>query len=277
MNKLWVVGIVAILLAAAGGLAAVLTACQPAAPATPVLDVVVAAHIEVTGPPPEPVEVEPTVQASSQPAEVRGELSGVVQDADGPLEGAVVRIVLTELETVSAADGSFSLGEVTLTQPVSVTAWLPDYQVGGATAWLDLEPVTITSSSTIAPTTSTMTGSRSTASRARRVARPATSPTRSGRPTPTPSRPPTRALSVSTGHRRPRQQGKSRYDASGRLMPPDSGEPYYGPGVKLDYPDRAQQLRRLPHAAGLQAGAKQYLRLVGLPHRADGPDLGRGP
>ena len=131
MKKLWSVGLILTLLAAAGGFAAVLTACQPSAAATPVLDVVVPAQVEVTGPPPEPLEVEPTatVQTASQPAEVRGELAGLVQDASGPVEGAVVRIVLTEIETVSAADGSWSLGEVTLTEPVSVTAWLPEYQV----------------------------------------------------------------------------------------------------------------------------------------------------
>jgi len=61
-------------------------------------------------------------------------ISGVVVDADGPVAGATVRVRATDNATVTAADGSFALGGIAATTPVSVTAWAPGYFVGWTSA-----------------------------------------------------------------------------------------------------------------------------------------------
>lgn len=72
-----------------------------------------------------------------------GVIAGVVQDAEGPVGGATVRVRLTEYETATADDGSFTLTDLKMTEPISVTAWAAGYYVGGATAIAGLVPVTI--------------------------------------------------------------------------------------------------------------------------------------
>ncbi len=70
----------------------------------------------------------PTVRSSR--------LTGVVRDAAGPLAGVTVRIQATENVTTTAADGSFTLGNLTGTQPLTVTASLPGYYIG----WKTVKP-----------------------------------------------------------------------------------------------------------------------------------------
>jgi hypothetical protein len=86
---------------------------------------------EPTNPPPEPV----------LPA---GVVAGVVEDAEGPVDGATVRVRLTENKTTTGADGSFTLSGVAGTDPVSVTAWADGYYVGWTNGVAGLVPVTIT-------------------------------------------------------------------------------------------------------------------------------------
>ena len=79
------------------------------------------------------------------PAPTSPALAGIVIDTEGkPVEGALVRVYLTVYTTTTAADGSFTLTNLAITQPVSVTAWAAGYYVGFTTALPSLEPVTIT-------------------------------------------------------------------------------------------------------------------------------------
>ena len=73
-----------------------------------------------------------------------GVVSGVVHDAEGPVAGATVRVQLTEYETTTADDGSFTLSDLKMTEPVSVTAWAEGYYVGYADGTPGLVPITIT-------------------------------------------------------------------------------------------------------------------------------------
>ena len=60
-------------------------------------------------------------------ADPSGTVSGVVVDADGPVEGATVRIQATTNATTSAADGAFTLGGLTEGITVTVSAWKHTY------------------------------------------------------------------------------------------------------------------------------------------------------
>ena len=68
---------------------------------------------------------------------------GVVQDENGPVGAAIVRLQGTNIETITAEDGTFSFPDLTLTAPISVTAWYEGYYVRAATARPDFEPVIV--------------------------------------------------------------------------------------------------------------------------------------
>jgi hypothetical protein len=93
---------------------------------------------------PEPTTAPPSAKPGLEPVLPPGVITGVVYDAEGPVAGATVRVQLTEYETTSAKDGSFTLSDLTMTEPVSVTAWAAGYYVGGTTAIAGLVPVIIT-------------------------------------------------------------------------------------------------------------------------------------
>jgi len=65
-----------------------------------------------------------------------GTISGVVQDDDGPVAGAVVRVRATDLSTTADADGCFVLGELAPGQAVDLTAWAPGYFISGGQLYL---------------------------------------------------------------------------------------------------------------------------------------------
>ncbi len=169
-----------------------------------------------------------------------GVLSGVVYDSEGPVTGATVRVQLTENKTTSGTNGSFIMENLTITEPISVTAWAPGYYVGGTTALPSLEPITIT----LKPHYTTdnldyewftfegVEGSESCAPchtayeewKADAHSQSAVNP---------------RFLTMYEGTDVNGNKSSSSYGASGRIQPPDPDQPYYGPGYKLDYPDRA--------------------------------------
>jgi len=93
---------------------------------------------------PEPATSTPKPAASPQPVLPPGVISGVVQNTEGPVAGAVVRVQLTEYEATTAADGSFALSNLAMTEPVSVTAWAPGHFIGWANGTPGLVPITIT-------------------------------------------------------------------------------------------------------------------------------------
>jgi hypothetical protein len=205
-----------------------------------------------TPPPPEPMVAAPTatlVQGTEAlptatpptptPALPPGVISGVVRDAEGSVAGATVRVRLTEYETTAAADGTFVLSDLTMTEPVSVTAWAAGYYVGWANGTPGLVPITIT----LKPYYTTdnldyewftfegVIGSKSCAPchpsyeewAADAHGQAAVNP---------------RFLTMYEGTDVHGNKIPSNYDASGRIRPPDPGEPTYGPGYKLDFPNR---------------------------------------
>ena len=73
-----------------------------------------------------------------------GAVSGVVVDAEGTVAGAVVRQQTTTNSTISAADGSFTLGGLTEGISVTITAWDESYYPGGIEVVPSQAGVTIT-------------------------------------------------------------------------------------------------------------------------------------
>jgi len=91
-----------------------------------------------------PPAARPTSLADAASGPVLSSVEGVVYDANGPVVGATVRVRATDNKTTTAADGSFTLGGLTASVPVSVTAWAEGYFVGWTSAVPGTEAVTIT-------------------------------------------------------------------------------------------------------------------------------------
>jgi hypothetical protein len=169
-----------------------------------------------------------------------GVIAGRVRDAEGNVAGAVVRVQLTEHESTTAADGSFTLSGLTMTKPVSVTAWAEGYYVGVADGTPGLVPITIT----LKPHYTTdnldhgwfeFQGIEGSAS----CAPCHTAYTEWERDAHSKSAVNPRFLTMYEGTDVHGNKSPSSYDASGRIQPPDLSQPYYGPGYRLDYRDRA--------------------------------------
>ncbi|MGC9521937.1 MAG: carboxypeptidase regulatory-like domain-containing protein [Anaerolineae bacterium] len=181
-------------------------------------------------PPPSP-EVTPSLP--------EGVIAGMVRDAEGPIGGARVRVKLTDYVTTSEEDGTFRLADLPMTTPISVTAWYTGYYIGYTTGTPGLVPITIT----MKPHYTTdnldhewfeyngIEGSASCAPchpsyeewAADAHGQAAINP---------------RFLSMYEGTDvHGNKSPITRFDGNGYVQPgPD--EPYYGPGVKTDYPDR---------------------------------------
>ena len=168
-----------------------------------------------------------------------GVIRGIVQDADGPVADATVRVQLTDYETTSAEDGAFVLKDLPMTDPVIVTAWAEDYYIGHGEGMPGLVPITIT----MKPHYQTdnldyewfeFDGIQASAScapchpsyeewQADAHGQSATNP---------------RFISMYEGTDvHGNQSPMTRFDGDGKIIPPDP-ETYYGPGVKTDYPER---------------------------------------
>lgn len=176
------------------------------------------------------------------PAPTSPALAGIVIDTEGkPVEGALVRVYLTVYTTTTAADGSFTLTNLAITQPVSVTAWAAGYYVGFTTALPSLEPVTITMKphyttdnvdypwfSFGGETGSASCGLCHTANpewEADAHSQAAVNP---------------RFLTLYEGSDVHGNLGQlTQRDVSGKVVPPAADQADYGPGFRLDYPNRA--------------------------------------
>jgi hypothetical protein len=169
-----------------------------------------------------------------------GVISGVVRDAEGPVADAVVRVRLTEHSTVTAPDGAFTLTALTMTQPVSVTAWAEGYYVG----WTNGTPGSVPITVTLKPHYTTdnlehdwfefegVGGSASCA-----PCHPSYDEWQRDAHSQAAVNP--RFLTMYEGTDVQGNKSPSNYDAAGRIQPPDLSQPYYGPGYRLDYRDRA--------------------------------------
>ena len=199
---------------------------------------------------PSPIPVEPTAKPAQPTAEATqpppesvlpsGVVAGVVHNAEGPITGATVRVALTALHTASAPDGSFLLEGVSATEPLSITAWAPGYLVGYANGTPGTVPITITliphyTGDNLDYGWFEFDGLQGSASCepchtaydewvADAHGQAATNP---------------RFLTMYEGTDVHGNKSPSSYDASGRPMAPDLTQPYYGPGYRLDYRDRA--------------------------------------
>ena len=60
-------------------------------------------------------------------ASVPSTISGVVQDQNGPVAGATVRVQTTELFSITDQNGEFTISELQSDDPVRLTAWAPGY------------------------------------------------------------------------------------------------------------------------------------------------------
>ena len=118
------------------------TATQLAATPIPTQSSATAASSPLTDTPEPTTAAQSPVPIATLPV---GVISGVVQNVDGiVLSDAVVRVQLTEFETTTAEDGTFVLRDLAMTEPVSVTAWTEGYYVGGVNGTPGWEPITIT-------------------------------------------------------------------------------------------------------------------------------------
>jgi hypothetical protein len=147
----------------------------------------------------------------------------------------------TENYTTTAADGSFILPKISATDQVTVTAWAPGYYIGMITTTLTTVPVTITVKrhyTTDNPdydwfSRDGVMGAAACGNchvqysewKADAHAQAAVNP---------------RFLTMYTGADIHGNKGQlTRRDAQGNVLPPDLTQPYYGPGFRLDYPNRA--------------------------------------
>lgn len=175
------------------------------------------------------------------PLSASGTLLGFVRDASGPVAGAVVRVQATENKTTTATDGSFLLSGISATGLISVTAWAPGYYIGLITTTLTATPISITLKrhyTTDNPNYDWFSLGEETGSaacgkchvqypewKADAHARAAINP---------------RFLTMYTGADLRGNKGQlTRRDTEGHVLPPDPAQPYYGPGFRLDYPNRA--------------------------------------
>jgi hypothetical protein len=167
-------------------------------------------------------------------------IKGVVYDAEGAVSGATVRIRLTENKTLTAEDGSFTLMGVRGTEPVSVTAWAEGYYVGWSNGTPGGSPITITlkphyTTDNLDYTWFTFGGIEGSASCA--PCHPAYEEWKIDAHSQSAKNP--RFLTMYEGTDVDGNQSPPTEYADGRAQPPDPDQPYYGPGYKLDYPDRA--------------------------------------
>jgi len=201
------------------------------------------------------------VPPTTLPALPPDAVSGVVCDADGPVAGAVVRVKATNNATITAADGSFTLGGLTASVPVSVTAWAEGYFVGWTSAVPGTKSVTITLKpyyTTDNPDYTWFSMEGAEGSKSCSHCMPSYDEWIEDAHSQSAVNP--RFLTMYNGTDvHGNQSPPTRYGYSrdyGRFpLRPDPNEPYYGPGYKLDFRDRGHILRVLPQNRGCDPGS----------------------
>jgi len=174
-------------------------------------------------------------------------VSGVIIDANGPLAGAIVQIQGTNNKTITTAAGAFTLSGISGITPVVLTAWSEGYYIGwtslnpSAPDWKGGQDVRITlkplpdKDNNLYPWFS-FEGVKGSAScglchreynewKADAHSQAAQNP---------------RFLTIYAGTDiNGRQSQPVQWGNSGVALPPDPSKPYYGPGFRLDNPNRA--------------------------------------
>jgi hypothetical protein len=168
------------------------------------------------------------------------EISGQVVDANGPLSGAIVQIQGAPQQQISAADGSFTFSGLRGRLPLVVTAWAEGYFVGyssfeqGQELVIHMNP--LFEKDNLSYDWFEFNGVQGSAScglchreyeewLADAHSQAATNP---------------RFISIYRGTNVGGDLSQPvRYDENAQPLPPDPDLPYYGPGYRLDEPQRA--------------------------------------
>jgi hypothetical protein len=191
---------------------------------------------------PTPVPASPTPEPPTpmpEPVLPPGVVAGLVHDAEGPVSGAVVRVQLSENKTTSDADGWFTLRGLTSADPVTLTAWSDGYYVGWTNGIPGLVPVTITLKPYPAADNldyewfswQGLVGSDSCS-----PCHPAYEEWKADAHSQSAVNP--RFLTMYEGTDVDGNRSSRTSYARGVARPADPDQPYYGPGYKLDFPDR---------------------------------------
>ncbi|MCK6628980.1 MAG: carboxypeptidase regulatory-like domain-containing protein [Anaerolineae bacterium] len=220
MRKHWLLNLIIAFASVAWGISALFSQPPLLAAATPT---------------PAPAKVTPTPEPSP------GTVFGVVRNEQGPVAGARVRLQLAETHTTTAADGSFTLTGVTATQPVTVTAWASGHYNGWTQAIAGAAPVTITltahyTSDNLDYDWYSFEGVEG--SKACGLCHTANAEWEADAHAQAAINPRFLTMYMGTDIHGNKNSSLPK-DNLGKPLPPDLSQPYYGPGFRLDYPDRA--------------------------------------
>jgi len=198
------------------------------------------------------VSVTPTSPPASTPTLVNltplpNEVSGVVKNSQGPVAGALVQIQGTANQTKTGVDGTFRLRGLSGTTPVNITAWAEGHYVGwvlvnpSAPDWKGGDHLVITLKPLPEKDNAnypwfSFQGVKGSAScglcHREYVEWQADAHSQAAQNQ--------RFLSIYTGSDVNGRQGQpTRLGIDGKAQAPDPSQPYYGPGFRLDYPNRA--------------------------------------
>jgi hypothetical protein len=188
----------------------------------------------------------PLDHPATEPDEAHLTISGKVSDETGPVAGAIVRLQATDNSTTTSIDGTFTLDRVTKRTSVTITAWAEGYYVGWTEASPGADTVLIILKRhyiTDNPDYDWFSAEGDEGSRScghcmscaydewqgDAHSRSATNP---------------RFLTMYNGtdvigNRSPRTRYSSTPGYSRRPLRPNTNQPYYGPGYKLDNPSTA--------------------------------------
>lgn len=174
-------------------------------------------------------------------------VSGTVVNAKGPVSDAIVQLQGAQNRTTTGANGAFTLNGITGTNAVTVTAWSAGEYIGWvlldpkASDWnpdkaitIKLEPHTTADNYQFAGFSfEGITGSKSCAVCHREFAEWKADAHSQSSTDP-------HFVSMYHGTDIQGREGQPiRYATNGKVLPPDPALPYYGPGFRLDNPDRA--------------------------------------
>ena len=168
-------------------------------------------------------------------------VTGVVRNADGPIAGAHVRVRATDNMALSDANGVFKISLADATQPVTLTAWAPGHFIGAVQGVATGEQPTITiqrhyTTDNLEYDWFEVEGAEGSAAcglchtgvgewEADAHGQAGVNP---------------RFLTMYAGTDvEGNQSAQTAMDYLGNMLPRDDSLPYYGPGFKLDYPNRA--------------------------------------
>jgi hypothetical protein len=180
------------------------------------------------------------------PATPSGTIHGaVLDDESAPVAGAMVRVRATENKTTTDEDGSFTLSDLAASVPVSVTAWTEGHYVGWISAAPGPEAVTLTLKpyyTTDNAKYSWFSTEGAEGSRSCSHCMPSYEEWIADAHSQSAVNPRFLTMYNGTdlhGNRSPLTRYATNRDYGRFALAPDPGQPYYGPGYRLDFPDSA--------------------------------------